>query len=182
MQSRIYNTGSIIYFSGDNPEYIYILKQGMAQTIYTSIDTGYEERKPITLGEFFGMKSLLAGVPQEETVQCLTDCSIILITPKEFEVLACQNIKIIVKMMKVFSNQLRRIGKKVRETIDAENIPNDPLLELYKMGDNYFKNKKYKYALYAYQKYMDIAGNDGKFYSNASEKVSECKSALKEIG
>lgn len=181
MEFRGYNAGSIIYFVGDDPEYIYILKKGSAQSIFTSIDTGLEARREITLGEFFGMKSLLAGVAQEETIQCLTNCTVIFITPKEFEVLSCKNVQIIVKMMKVFSNQLRRIGKKVRETIDSDNIPNDPLLEIYKMGDFYFKNKKYEHSLYAYKKYIEMAGNNGKFNTNASQKISECKSALEEI-
>ncbi len=179
MQSRNYNAGSVIYFEGDKPEFIYILKKGTLQSISTSVETGLETRKNIALGEFFGMKSLLAATQQEETIQCTTDCLVIQITAKEFEDLACKNVQIIVKMMKVFSNQLRDLGKQIMEVVGSDDVPRDPVFEMYNMAQAYFKNKKYKYALYAYQKYIDMSNGEGKFCDSATAKISECKIAMK---
>ena len=51
-------------------------------------------------------------------------------------------------MLKVFSNQLRRINKRVRELVenDISEEGQDPLEGLYGIGEFYFKNKKYRNA------------------------------------
>ena len=137
MQTRVYKAGSIVYFTGDTSDRVYILKQGQAQSIFLSEETGYETRELINIGEFFGVKSILGTYPQEDTVQCLTDCVVIIITYEEFESLVAKNKPIIIKMLKVFSNQLRRINKRVRELVenDISEEGQDPLEGLYGIGE-----------------------------------------------
>lgn len=180
MQTRVYKAGSIVYFTGDTSDRVYILKQGQAQSIFLSEETGYETRELINIGEFFGVKSILGTYPQEDTVQCLTDCVVIIITYEEFESLIEKNKPIIIKMLKVFSNQLRRINKRVRELVenDISEEGQDPLEGLYGIGEFYFKNKKYRNALYAYKRYVQYADEDSAFYNTAKEKIEECKEEL----
>lgn len=180
MQTRVYKAGSIVYFTGDTSDRVYILKQGQAQSIFLSEETGYETRELINMGEFFGVKSILGTYPQEDTVQCLTDCVVIIITYEEFESLIEKNKPIIIKMLKVFSNQLRRINKRVRELVDNDISEDgqDPLEGLYGIGEFYFKNKKYRNALYAYKRYMQYADEDSAFYNTAKGKIEECKEEL----
>ena len=45
MQTRVYKAGSIVYFAGDTSDRVYILKQGQAQSIFLSEETGYETRE-----------------------------------------------------------------------------------------------------------------------------------------
>ncbi|PCG19273.1 tetratricopeptide repeat protein [Brachyspira sp. G79] len=180
MQTRVYKAGSIVYFTGDTSDRVYILKQGQAQSIFLSEETGYETRELINIGEFFGVKSILGTYPQEDTVQCLTDCVVIIITYEEFESLIAKNKPIIIKMLKVFSNQLRRINKRVRELVenDINDEAPDPLEGLYSIGEFYFKNKKYKNALYAYKRYLQYADEDSTYYNTVKEKIEECKDEL----
>lgn len=180
MQTRVYKAGSIVYFAGDTSDRVYILKQGQAQSIFLSEETGYETRELINIGEFFGVKSILGTYPQEDTVQCLTDCSVIIITYEEFESLIEKNKPIIIKMLKVFSNQLRRINKRVSELVknDISEDGQDPLEGLYKIGEFYFKNKKYRNALYAYKRYIQYADENSSFYNTVKEKIEECKNEL----
>ena len=180
MQTRVYKAGSIVYFTGDTSDRVYILKQGQAQSIFLSEETGYETRELINIGEFFGVKSILGTYPQEDTVQCLTDCVVIIITYEEFESLISKNKPIIIKMLKVFSNQLRRINKRVRELVenDINDEAPDPLEGLYSIGEFYFKNKKYKNALYAYKRYLQYADEDSAYYNTVKEKIEECKDEL----
>ena len=180
MQTRVYKAGSIVYFTGDTSDRVYILKQGQAQSIFLSEETGYETRELINIGEFFGVKSILGTYPQEDTVQCLTDCVVIIITYEEFESLVEKNKPIIIKMLKVFSNQLRRINKRVRELVenDISEEGQDPLEGLYGIGEFYFKNKKYRNALYAYKRYIQYADEDSAFYNTVKEKIEECKEEL----
>lgn len=180
MQTRVYKAGSIVYFAGDNSDRVYILKQGQAQSIFLSEETGHETRELINVGEFFGVKSILGTYPQEDTVQCLTDCVIIILTYSEFESLVSKNKPIIIKMLKVFSNQLRRINRKVgilvENTIDEEGP--SPLEGLYNIGEFYFKAKKYKNALYAYKRYIQSADEDSVFYHTVEQRIKECKGLL----
>ncbi|WP_300367586.1 tetratricopeptide repeat protein [Brachyspira sp.] len=180
MQTRVYKAGSIVYFTGDTSDRVYILKQGQAQSIFLSEETGYETRELINIGEFFGVKSILGTYPQEDTVQCLTDCVVIIITYEEFESLVEKNKPIIIKMLKVFSNQLRRINKRVSELVenDISEESLDPLEGLYGIGEFYFKNKKYRNALYAYKRYIQYADEDSSFYNTVKEKIEECKDEL----
>lgn len=103
-----YTKGSIIYFAGDKDERIFILQNG--SVILTSLDI--ETEKPITEqvknGEFFGVKSSLGHFPREETATVLTDSVAIALTGQEFEHLFSSNKQVIMKMLRVFSNQLRR--------------------------------------------------------------------------
>lgn len=183
MQTRVYKAGSIIYFAGDKADRVYILKQGQAQNVFISAETGVEAREIINIGEFFGVKSILGMYPQEETVQCLSDCTIIIITLEEFEVLIGKNKSLIIKMLKVFSNQLRRINKKVRDLIENDdNEGPTPLEGLFNTGEFYFKNKKFKHALYAYKRYLESADENSSFYNTVKSKIEECEKALEETG
>ena len=180
MQTRVYKAGSIVYFAGDTSDRVYILKQGQAQSIFLSEETGYETRELINIGEFFGVKSILGTYPQEDTVQCLSDCVVIIITYEEFESLIEKNKPIIIKMLKVFSNQLRRINKRVRVLVenDINEEGPDPLEGLYSIGEFYFKNKKFRNALYAYKRYVQYADEDSSYYNTVKEKIEECKDEL----
>ena len=56
IMTRVYKSGSIIYFENDKSEYIYILKSGRVWLTYTKIDTGEEIKEDVRQGEFFGVK------------------------------------------------------------------------------------------------------------------------------
>ena len=182
MQSKKYSAGSIIYFSGDIADKIYILKSGKAQSIFISEETGVEDREIVNVGEFFGVKSILGSYPQEDTVQCITNCEILVISYEEFESLIEKNKQIIIKMLRVFSNQLRRINKKVNLLMgtDSNNDDNNAILEgFYNIGEFYFKNKSFKSALYAYKRYFENANENDSAYHTVQKKIEECKKELK---
>ena len=56
-----YTKGSIIYFSGDRDERIFILQQGLIVLTSTDIETGVPQTEHIKRGEFFGVKSALGA-------------------------------------------------------------------------------------------------------------------------
>lgn len=180
MQTKVYKSGSVVYFAGDTSDRVYILKEGQAQSIFLSEETGYEAREVINVGEFFGVKSILGTYPQEDTVQCLSDCVVIIITYEEFENLVAKNKPIIIKMLRVFSNQLRRLNKKVRNLVEKEDNEEGPnqLEGLYSIGEFYFKNQKYKNALYAYKRYYQIADENSSFYHTVENKIKACREKL----
>ena len=152
-QARNYKAKSIIYFEGDNSDKIYILQSGKVSLISTDIETGKENRELVKTGEFFGVKSSLAKYPREETADVLADSVVLVFNVPEFDKLMYTNPRITLQMLKVFSNQLRRIHKQLRSLLsEDENV--DAETGLFSIGEYYFKNQKFKQALYAFRRYL----------------------------
>ena len=117
---RKYKSGSIIYFEQDKSEYIYILKSGRVILTSVKLDTGEEVKEEVRQGEFFGVKSSLGKYPREETAQVIGDTEVLIMNPSDFERLILRNVNVVMKMLRVFSNQLRRIHKTVRSVLGDE--------------------------------------------------------------
>lgn len=112
-----YTKGSIIYFSGDKDDRIFILQKGMVILTSTDIESGSPVTEYIREGEFFGVKSALGHFPREETATVVQDSICISMSVQEFEALFSSNKQIILKMLKVFSKQLRAIHKKTESIL-----------------------------------------------------------------
>ncbi|MBN2651420.1 MAG: tetratricopeptide repeat protein [Spirochaetales bacterium] len=171
-----YKANSIVYFEGDKNENIYILQGGAVMLRSYDLENGQEIQDYIKTGEFFGVKSALGRFPKEETAQVVKDSTILVMSVPEFEALALKNSRIIIKMLKVFSNQLRRIHKQVRNLLSSNRQPVDSESGLYKIGEYYLKNRKYEKAKYVFDRYIEYYP-DGMFSRKASEysyEASEC--------
>ena len=154
IMTRVYKSGSIIYFENDKSEYIYILKSGRVWLTYTKIDTGEEIKEDVRQGEFFGVKSALGKYPREETAQTIGETVVLVLTLADFERLILKNVNVVRKMLRVFSNQLRRIGKTVRTVLgESDNVAPD--VELFRIGEHYYKAGDYTKASYAFKRYME---------------------------
>jgi TolA-binding protein len=88
-------------------------------------------------------------------------------TVPEFEQLVLSNTRIIMKMLKVFSNQLRRMVTKVQNLISKGNNK-DPESGLFGIGEYYFNNHHYKQAQHALTRYLAHYPS-GRFQAEASE-------------
>ncbi len=175
-----YKANSIIFFRGDISDKIFILKSGQVSLNYTDIETGQEIHDLIKTGEFFGVRSALGRYAREETAQVLADSVAVAFTVPEFEQLALQNTRIIVKMLRVFSNMLRRIHKQVQNLIYTEEQikPEDGL---YRIGEYYLKNKRYSQALYAYKRYLTYYPS-GRHAGNVNQKIQMSEEYLQKYG
>jgi tetratricopeptide (TPR) repeat protein len=167
--TRTYKSGSIIYFEGDKSEYIYILKAGKVFLTTIKLDTGEEYKEEVRQGEFFGVKSALGKYPREDTAQTMGNTTVLVLTPADFERLVLKNANVVKKMLRVFSNQLRRIVKMERSVLGENEIVN-PDAELFKIGEYYYKMGVEKHAQYAYKRYMEYYP-DGEHASLAMKRV-----------
>jgi CRP-like cAMP-binding protein len=166
-----YQAKSIIYFEGDVSEKVYILQSGKICLNYIDIETGQEIREMAKTGEFFGVKSALGKYPREETVDVLANSNVLVFSVTEFETLFQNNIRISMQMLKVFSNQLRRIHRNVRNLLAFED-QTDPEKGLFNIGEYYYNNKKYKQALYAFRRYLTYYPT-GFFQSQATQYIGK---------
>jgi len=175
-----YRANSIIYFKGDLSDRIFLLNSGKVSLSYVDIETGQEMRDLIKMGEFFGVKSALGRYPREDTAIVLQDSAVMVFTVPEFEQVAAKNTRIITKMLKVFSNQLRRIHKQVQTLLVSDEQVN-PETGLYKIGEYYLKNKRYGQALHAYKRYL-VYYPSGSYASDVTNKIVQAEEFLSRYG
>ncbi len=171
-----FKTNSVIYFQGDLGDKIFILKSGKVLLRSQDIETGEEIKELIATGEFFGVKSALGKYPRDETALVLSDAEVLLFNVPEFEQLVLSNTRIIMKMLKVFSNQLRLIHGKVQNLI-SNSEQADSETGLYSIGEYYFNNRQYKQAVYAFSRYLTYYPS-GRFAMNASSHLEQAEGGV----
>ena len=179
-KSITYKPNSIIYFKGDIADRIFILNNGSVSLNFINIETGQELHEFIKTGEFIGVKSALGRYPREETALVLKDSNVIAFTVDEFEQLVSKNTRIIIKMLKVFSNQLRRIHKQVQNLLYMDDQIN-PETGLFKIGLYYLKSKKYKQSLYAFGRYL-VYYPSGKYAEDVTKYIYTAEEYLQKYG
>jgi tetratricopeptide (TPR) repeat protein len=175
--ARKYKAGSIVYFENDTDvNEIYVLHSGRVILIHTNIVTGLEEKEEVQRGEFFGVKSALGRYRREETAQIIGNTVVLVFTVKEFEALSMRNIPLTLKMLRVFSTQLRNIGRQVREVLGQTEM-RMPSTELLNVADYFFKNLQIDQSIYAYERYL-FHYPQGKYVDRAKEMLTRCRKGM----
>lgn len=152
-KSITYKKGSIIYFSGDNDDRVFILQKGNAVATNDDVETKLPVTEQIKNGEFFGVKSALGHFPREETVTALQDTTCIAMSVQEFEKLFSSNKTVIMKMLRVFSNQLRQIHKKTEAILNkGEDI--NQVSGLFSVAEAFFNDERWRSCLDVCQTFL----------------------------
>ncbi len=150
---REYKNGSIVYFERDKSDDIFVLQKGRILLTFTNT-SGVEIKEDVKIGEFFGVKSSIGKYPREETAQVLGGASVLVFKPAEFEAFVSTKTHLIIKMLKVFSSQLRSVHKQVREILGQGEAKNSAY-ELMNVAEVFHKNSHLDHASYAYRKYLE---------------------------
>ena len=148
-----FRTGSLIYFQGDSADLIYILQSGSVSLVYQDIETGDDVHDILQPGEFFGVKSSLGRFPREENALALKDSSLLAFTVTEFENFSASNTRIVMRMLKVFSNQLRKVHNQVSSMMSAKEYQN-PEDGLFGIGEHYMNVRKTNRAKDVFNRYL----------------------------
>ena len=161
-----YTKGSVIYFEGDHEERIFIMQQGAVLLSSTDIESGLPVAEQVKAGEFFGVKSALGHFAREETATALVPTIAVALTVQEFETLFSNNKALIMKMLRVFSNQLRQIHKKTESTLN--NITEDQKSGMLTVAKSFYDEEMYRSACDVYLKFLTR-------YPNCVEKEEVAK-------
>lgn len=137
-----YSKGSIPYFTGDQDERVFILQKGILLLTSIDIETGRPVTEQVKPNEFFGVKSALGHFPREETATALSDTSVVVLSVPEFEKLFSTNKPLIMKMLRVFSNQLRLIHRKINQILN--NTPTDPQSGMVEVAKSFYDDEQYR--------------------------------------
>ena len=137
-----YTKGSIPYFAGDDDERVFILQRGLVILTSIDIETGAPVTEHVKAGEFFGVKSALGRFPREETANVLSDSTAVSLTVPEFEKLFISNKAVIMKMLRVFSNQLRQIHQKTEAILN--NVAEDQQTGMMNVAKSFFEEEQFR--------------------------------------
>lgn len=171
-----YGGGSVIYFQGDTADRIFIVQKGTVRVTNQNIETGNDEHETLQPGEFFGVKSTLGRYNREENAIALQNSVIMSLSVGEFEQLAMANTRIVMKMLKVFSNHLRRIHRQVTSLMVKEE-QQGPEDGLFRVGKYYLKNKRYAHARYVFNSYLTYY-QEGKNAAEAARGLEKAETML----
>ncbi len=172
-----YTPGSIIYFAGDRDPRIFILKSGAISMEEIDVETGESIRSHVSSGEFFGVKSALGGSPREETVTAVTPCVAIAMSVPEFENMFSNNQNLILKMLRVFSNQLRLMHRKAESILKQDTDAVDKEAGMESIMKCFYETGEFQSAADVCQKFMMRFPNSKKIpemkkvYGVASKKA-----------
>ena len=167
-----YTKGSIIYFEGDHDERIFIMQQGAVLLTSTDIESGQPVAEQVKSGEFFGVKSALGHFHREETATALVPTVAVALTIQEFEILFSNNKALIMKMLRVFSNQLRQIHKKTESILN--NIQEDQQSGMLAVAKSFYDDEQYRSACDVYQKFMQRYPNSSQI-EDVQKKYNDSK-------
>ena len=139
-----FSRGSIIYFSGETDDKVFILQQGVVILTSVDIETGLTVTEQVKPGEFFGVKSSLGHFPREETATTITDSIVVSMNVQEFEKVFSSNQQVILKMLKVFSGQLRQIHKKTESVLNKDPIEINPLMGMFNVAKSFYEDEQFR--------------------------------------
>lgn len=147
-----YTKGSIIYFDGDMDDRVFIMQKGAVLLTSADIETGAPVSEQVRSGEFFGVKSALGHFAREETATALVTTVAVALTVQEFEVLFSNNKSLIMKMLRVFSNQLRQIHRKTESILKSRMV--DQQSGMLTVAKSFYDDEQFRSACDVYLKFM----------------------------
>ena len=147
-----YTKGSVIYFEGDHDDRVFIMQAGAVVLQSTDIETGAPVIEQVKSGEFFGVKSAFGHFGREETATALVPTIAVALTVQEFEVLFSNNKQLIMKMLRVFSNQLRQIHRKTESILN--NVAADQQSGMLSVAQCFYDDEQYRSAMDVYLKFL----------------------------
>jgi len=145
---------ALIYCSGDKADKIFLIQKGRVLLSYMDIETGKETANIVEPGEFFGIKPVLGRYAREESAFAKNQATLLVFTLSEFEQLLLSNNRVTMKMLKVFSDQLRSVHAHISSITKTQYIKPD--YGLFEIGEKYLKRKRYSHAKYIFDRYLEL--------------------------
>ncbi|MGL4367995.1 MAG: Crp/Fnr family transcriptional regulator [Brevinemataceae bacterium] len=152
-----FRAGTYVYVEeqSDSGEF-YIVRQGklIEENPLNSL-TG-EPELIIGAGDFFGVLDCMSRRPRISSIKVLEDSSLIIVRYEQFELLIKQMAPVAMKIIRYFSNRLRKYNTTITEfTSNKQGVINTGLANLINIGKYYESQGQYDLAGYAYTKYLE---------------------------
>ncbi|MBR1714253.1 MAG: cyclic nucleotide-binding domain-containing protein [Treponema sp.] len=147
-----YNQGSIIYFEGDKDGKVYILQKGLVVLSGIDMETKQTTNTVVKEGEFFGIKTALGKSQRDETATAAANSVCIVMTLPEFESYFVTNKTLIMKMLRIFSKELKTVHAKTTKILNMHKDEDDMAVGrkervkdgLFAVAKSFFEDEKWQ--------------------------------------
>lgn len=175
-QRKKFHKDVVIYLDEDIGDTIYIILKGKVQLSYTLEETGEKISRLLREGDIFGLKSAIINKPRQETAIALEETEVIEFKVDEFENWITKEPEVLLKTLKVLSNQLRNLGLKVNNYLSNNRIV-PPHIGMFEIGEYFLNNRKYKQAIQVYERFLKVFPNTD-LTAEVEKRISMAKKAL----
>ena len=104
--------GSVLFAEGQSGSNMYVLVQGRAD-----ISVGGEVLESAVPGSLLGEMALVSSAPRSATVVAATECKLVAVDIKQFDLLARESPEFARHVMTVMANRLRHTNERLREAL-----------------------------------------------------------------
>ena len=104
--------GAVLFAEGESGSNMYVLVQGRAD-----ISVGGELLESAVPGSLLGEMALVSSAPRSATVVAATECKIVAVDTKQFDLLARESPEFARHVMTVMANRLRHTNERLREAL-----------------------------------------------------------------
>jgi CRP-like cAMP-binding protein len=104
--------GAVLFAEGESGNTMYVLVQGRAE-----ISVGGEVLESAVPGSLLGEMALVSSAPRSATVMAATECKVVSVDIKTFDLLARESPEFARHVMTVMANRLRHTNDRLREAL-----------------------------------------------------------------
>jgi CRP-like cAMP-binding protein len=175
-----YGKNSCIMVEGrENTGRFYIIQKGKVRISREADELADLESNLAGPGDIIGAVSVMASHSYIETIETLTDVTLLAVERDRFGDLIRDNTPIALSIIQQFSQRLRSLDESLsRRTLNAAGA-NDPS-HLYQVAEYYERQKKYNQAFYAYQRYAAYCPQ-GEYAGTIKEKMKAIAPRVKTV-
>lgn len=165
---------AVVVENSDNPGFLYVVREGVLK-VDTERRKGDKALSRFEKGDSFGLVSALTGHKFLVTIYADTDSVVLRVPIKLIGSFLHKNRELALKMISVYSGELRALQKHLSRANKPEDRENHPR-NLIKIGDFYSNSGNARFASYAYNTFIEWQKSKEEHESNdiriASEKLA----------
>jgi CRP-like cAMP-binding protein len=176
-----FTKGSFIIVEGkQNADRFFIIHQGKVWISKEIEVVAEEEGNMLGPGDFFGVISTMSSHSHIETVQALTNVTLISVQKEQYPRLIQSNTPVAMKIILQFSKRVRYLDEALTRLTLKNNAEGDPS-HLFKVGEYYARQNQYNQAFYAYHQYIKNCprGNDVNIARERMMKIAPYAKSVK---
>ena len=115
MNKKSFKKGEVIIEEGSPSKDAYIIELGSVEVSKRSESGNIQVLTKLDKNDIFGEMGMIDQLPRSATVRALEDCSISVMTPDTFNLLAKRNPKALMPILKVLAKRLRNTLKIIED-------------------------------------------------------------------
>jgi len=137
-----------------NADRFFIIRSGKVRLSKAVEIVAEEQGDTLGPGDFFGVASTMSGHSHIETVQALTDVTLISVQREQFSQLIQNNAPVAMKIILQFSKRMRYLDEALTRLTLKNKAAEEDASHLFNVAEYYARINQFNQAFYAYHKYV----------------------------